>query len=142
MTDKELNSKTKSFFLTNKDIIQIAFMTKEVIESCVKRGTRLNMSRANCYVACYQTAAALLEAAQEELFGDVATVPDELKVFYHPHYRLRIGKRNQLSRWKACPHCDEVLEGSMYSEAELVEQIEAKVKALRQERSAEKCQES
>jgi len=39
--------------LTNQQIVEFAYLTKEVIESCIENNAKLSFERANCYPACF-----------------------------------------------------------------------------------------
>ena len=61
--DNELRRHTHEVELSNQQILEFAYLTKELIELCMKDNAKLFFEQANCYLACYYTVRELLKLA-------------------------------------------------------------------------------
>lgn len=62
----ELMAKKQSLELSNISIIELAYITKDLIEPFIKDRTKLTFGEANCYLACYYICKRLLKLVDKE----------------------------------------------------------------------------
>ena len=56
----ELNYQEHNFRLTNQEIIELAYITMDMIELCVRSHCKLFFEEANCYPSCFNLCRQLL----------------------------------------------------------------------------------
>jgi len=62
--EDELRFREHDVKLANQSIIELAYLTKDMIESVY--GQKITWDRANCYIACFYHCQSLLEIVDEE----------------------------------------------------------------------------
>ena len=65
----EMGSWENEVTLTNQQIIEFAYLTKEMIELCLENNAKLFFEQANCYPACFYKVRELLKLAFDADFG-------------------------------------------------------------------------
>ena len=79
---KDLRLKEQKIGLTNQNIIELAYLTKDMIEHCC--GKKLSFEGANCYLNCFYTSQRLLRGVDSEYLKKHQSLGD----FYREDRRL------------------------------------------------------
>jgi hypothetical protein len=63
---QELRFRKHRVTLSNQDIVEMAYLTKETIEPLIRDNEKLSMDQAHCYVGCFNLCQKLLKMADDE----------------------------------------------------------------------------
>lgn len=92
----ELRTKTHTFELTNQTVIELAYLTKDIIEPCIEGNYKLLFDQANCYLACYFICKSLLELVDKEYL----TCHKSLYDFYYRNDNKKLSNDWDRLHWK------------------------------------------
>ena len=62
--------------LTDQNKIELAYLTKEMVEMCIENRAKLYFEQANCYLACFYACRRLLQEVDPEYLDHHSEVKD------------------------------------------------------------------